>query len=147
MPKKINRVKQIRKPVDDDMLFLAKQKKLYYSGFCLTDNMDFALFYIDRKFIIDNNIKIRLNEFTLSENDLEIEIDRENKIVPEKGVRKFKFENVGLVSEEIIQMFYKLDKEATFYKIKRFFGKETNTLFIVLSGEFGKPIGLIKAKN
>lgn len=127
--------------------FLQRQKNLYYSGFCLTDNMNFALFYIDRKFLIDNKINLRLNEFTLLENDLLIEIDRQQKIIPEKGVRKYRFGDVGLVGEEIVELFYYINKDATFFKVKSFFGKEVNTLFIVLSGEYGKPIGLVKAKN
>lgn len=127
--------------------FLNQKEKLYYSDFCLTDNDEFALFYIDRKFLVDNKVKMRLNKFTLSENELLIEIDRTKKIEPEKNIRKFKFENYGLVKKEIIDMFYHISNEAAFFKVKSIFGKRSNNVFIVLSEEFGKPIGIVTTKK
>lgn len=127
--------------------FLNSRKSLFYSGFCLTDNKEFAIFYVDDKFLVDNKIKMNLNRFMLSENDLDMEINRDVQIIPEKGVRKYKVEENKYINNELVDLFKKDFPECVFFKLKSFFGKPVNTLLIVLSEEFGKPIGLLKIKK
>ena len=123
--------------------FFNKQKVLYYSGFCLTDNNKFAFFDINDQFVVDNDIKLKLNRFTLNEIELDLEIDREKQILPSKGIKKVNL-GIGFVFRDLFDIFMKTYPECVFYPLLTFFGKKVNTLLIVLSEEYGKPVGLLK---
>lgn len=120
-------------------------KVLYYSGFCLTDNLNFAFFYADTKIFVDNIPNKGLNRFKLSEGELNIEFDREKEVKPSKGLKEVSFIDIGYVDRAIFNTMKSIHPESVFHRVQTFFGQTVNSLIIVLHEEKGKPVGLLKA--
>lgn len=119
-------------------------KPLFYSGFCLTDNLNFAFFYADTKNFVDNISIKALNRFKLNEADLDMEIDREIEIIPSKGVKKVSFPDIGQIDRVIFNTMKNMYPNCVFHQLKTFFGQAVNSMIIVLHEEKGKPVGLLK---
>jgi|PlaIllAssembly_1097288.scaffolds.fasta_scaffold01265_6 hypothetical protein len=119
-------------------------KTLYYSGFCLTDNMNFAFFYADTKFFVDNMPTKTLNRFKLNEADLDIEVDRSKTLIPSKGVKKVSFTDIGQVDRTIFNTMKNIYPNCVFHQVKTLFGQTVNSIVIVLHEDKGKPVGLLK---
>ena len=129
---------------DNPFKTILNKTPLFYSSFCLTDNLNFAFFYADAKIFVDNIPAKALNKFKFDEVDLDMEIDRSQEIKPSKGVKQVTFNGVGFVERDIFNVFKSLYPDSTFHQLKSFFGQTVNSLIIVLHEEYGKPIGLLK---
>jgi hypothetical protein len=124
--------------------YFDKIKPLYYSGFCLTDNKNFAFFYAEDKKIIDKVSTKVLNRFKLNEADLDIIIDKTEMIVPKKGLKEVTFSGIGLIERNLLNEMEKMYPKCVYHQIESFFGQRVNSMIIVLQEEFGKPVGLFK---
>ena len=131
---------------DNPLAPILKKNPLYYSGFCLTDNLDFAFFYTDSKFFVDNIPVKALNRFKLNEADLDIEIDRSKKLIPKKGAKTVSFTDVGVIDREMFKVLKAIYPNCTFHHVKTFFGQPVNSIVIVLHEDQGKPVGLLKTR-
>lgn len=120
-------------------------KNLHYSGFCLTDNVSCALFYVDDKFIVDNELpKCKIN-FTLTEDDLNMEFDRSSEI---SNVEKHKdhvtIKDVGNITIAQHDFFTKKYPKCAFYQLTSFFGQKVKSFVLILENSVGKPVGILK---
>lgn len=142
---KINKTKTKEKQLDSIESFFSKidRNSLYYSGFCLTDNMTFAFFYADSKIIVDRIDTKGLNKFKFNEADLDMIVDKETKLEPKKEGKDFIFD-IGSVNCNLFNAMIQLYPDCVFHQIKEFNGSKVNSLIIVLQEEYGKPIGLFK---
>lgn len=150
---KINQIKEKAKIINKKtkettniFKFIENKKPLYYSGFCLTDNLNFAFFYADDKKIIDNFQTKDLNKFKLNEADLDMIVDKTEKLEPEENGEEVIFKDVGFVYHDLFNTMKTLYPKCVFHKIQSFFGQDVNSMIIVLQEEFGKPVGLLKTK-
>ena len=113
---------------------------LYFSDFCLTDNKEFAIFYADEKFIIDNDIdRSVILEFKLNENDLIILLD--------KKVGKFPSEKIPKNQTRIYEWFKSHFPKCVLYPVIEMFDIPVKNMLIVLERDHGKPVGIIKLKQ
>jgi hypothetical protein len=116
---------------------------LYYSGFCLTDNVSFAFFYADTKIIVDKIDTNGLNRFKFNESDLDMLVNKEVQLEPKKKGKEFVFD-IGSIDCNVFNAMIALYPECVFHPIKEFNGNAVNSMIIVLQEEYGKPIGLFK---
>jgi hypothetical protein len=115
---------------------------LYYSNFALTDNKSLVLFFIDDNLITDFQMRDdKLVEFDLTENDLDISFDKNTLLKPNDN---FHFEDFGYIRPEVFNWFKKTYVNCVFHPITRWFGKQVNTLLIVLEQRHGRPVGVVK---
>ena len=113
---------------------------LYYSGFCLTDNKEFAVFYTNEQFLVDNNIdKSVILEFNLSENDLNMVVNKKAGKTPPKKIPKDK--------QNIYEWFKHKYNDCVLYPIEEIFDIPVQDMVIVLEQDHGKPVGIIKLKQ
>ena len=131
------------KKTDNPLQPILKQNPLFYSTFCLTDNLNFAFFYADAKIFVDNIPAKALNKFKFDEVDLDMEIDRLQTIQPSKGVKEVNL-GIGQIDRNIFNLVKTLYPDCVFHPLKSFFGQTVNSLIIVLHEEHGKPVGLLK---
>ena len=125
-------------------LFESKQK-LYYSGFALTDNSNVILFYVKDDDLEKNSLTKQLKEFNLNEDDLQIQFNKQKPITPKlTNDDSYDFEDIGFADKNLIDWFSQNYPKCTFYRISNWFGKEVNTLLIILSERNGKPVGVVK---
>lgn len=143
MAKKAKRLSLNRKQ-ENLLETILDKKPLYYSGFCLTDNLSFAFFYTDTKFFVDNVPIKDLNRFKFNEADLDMTIDKSIMLQPSKGVKKVSFNGIGLIDRDIFNTMKKIYPESVFHPVQSFFGQTVNAMIIVLHEEYGKPVGLFK---
>jgi len=118
--------------------------KLFYSGFCLTDNDQFALFFVDKQFLFDNSMEMSKTKFELTENNLDMIINRKERLSPKCGNEFVSFENYGLVKKDLFNWITSKFPKCVFSPVTEFFGNNVNTLVAVLQEEYGKPIGVFK---
>lgn len=118
-------------------------QEIHFSGFCATDNENFALFDISKQFLVDNQYSPVL-DFKMSENDLSMIIDRNKQIKVSKGNLKVTFVDYGLVDRKHFDLFISLNPDCEFYPIIEWFGKSANRLVVGLPEKAGKPIGVLK---
>ena len=116
---------------------------IYYSGFCVTDNKNFALFDVPEQFLVDKGFTNVLN-FQLTENDLWMLIDRKNQIKISRGNLKVTFTGFGMVDRKHFDLFTSLNPKIEFYPVTEWFGNASNRLFVGLPDCTGKPIGVLK---
>jgi len=128
---------------DNPFKTILNKTPLFYSTFCLTDNLNFAFFYADAKIFVDNIPAKALNKFKFDEVDLDMEIDRLQTIQPSKGVKEVNL-GIGQIDRNIFNLVKTLYPDCVFHPLKSFFGQTVNSLIIVLHEEYGKPIGLLK---
>ena len=64
-----------------------KNQEVWFSGFCFTDNKNFAFFDVTEQFAVDNGFNDVLS-FKLTEDDLQMIIDRKKQIIPSKECSK-----------------------------------------------------------
>ena len=124
---------------------LNPSKKVYSSGFCVTDNLFYALFYCPENFIIDNDLSLHENKFPVNENNLDVVFDREERCNATVVDKNILFDTVGLVNKELVDWFKGYYPDCVFHKVGHLYGKQVNTLVIVLERAFGKPVGILKA--
>lgn len=125
---------------------------LYYSGFCLTDNCKFSFYYIDDKFIIDNNIDAGiLASFSFTENDFVMEIDKTLLLTPSKGMKRVCFEiedsPYKFVDRELFNIVIQNNPRCAFHPLITYFDFPVNDLLVVLSEKFGKPVAVLKLEK
>lgn len=120
-----------------------KKENVYYSGFCITNNINYALFDVPDTFLVDNSFEHVL-DFSLNENDLWMLIDREHQIKPSLGTVKVTFKDYGLVDRRHFDLLNKACPNCQFYPVTEWFGKASNRLLAGLPDKMGKPIGVLK---
>lgn len=123
-------------------------KKMFVSEFSITDNEYMALFGADnvKKFIDQKNI-INFETFLLTEEFLDIKIDRNKLLEPIDKGNMVAFESVGQSSKELIVWFMENFPNCVFYPITEWFGQKVNTLICILGNPHGKPVGVVKTTN
>jgi hypothetical protein len=121
----------------------ANNQEIHFSGFCATDNKNFALFDVSEHFLVDNDYTPVL-DFKLSENDLSMIIDRNNQIKVSKGNLKVTFTDYGLVDRKYFNLFISINSNCKFYPVTEWFGTKANRLIAGLPEKAGKPIGVLK---
>lgn len=119
------------------------EEEVYFSGFCATDNKNFALFNISEQFLVDKGYIPVLN-FKLSEDDLWMLIDRDNQIKASRGNLKVTFNGFGMVDRKHFDLFISLNPNCQFYPVTEWFGITSNRLIAGLPERSGKPIGILK---
>lgn len=117
--------------------------EIYFSGYCATDNKNFALFGVNEQFLIDKGFDNVLN-FELSENDLWMLIDRGKEIQPEFSLSEITFPLFGTVKRIYFDIVTQFNPEMHFFPITEWFGKTVNRLIACLPDKDGKPVGLLK---
>lgn len=134
------------KPIIKNSRTFLNKTPLFYSGFCLTDNLTFMFFYVDDIFITKNDIKVRDDEFVLSENSLNVLFDREQPLtLQRKSKTKYYFkEKEGEIDGEIVNFIQKRYPNCMYYSITEFYDQEVNSLIMVLQKPKGKPFGILK---
>lgn len=120
-----------------------KGKSVHFSGFCATDNKNFALFDVNRKFLIDRGFTDVL-PFTLTEHELWMLIDRKQSLKYTQIKNKVLFHDYGLVDKKHFQLLLSHTPECVFYPVTEWFGKASNRLVVALPDQFGKPVGILK---
>jgi len=129
---------------DQPELFEKIDTTLYYSGFALTDNKNLVLFFIDQNLFTGFNFKQPVEDFDLTENDLEIVFDKNVLMEPNEN---FYFDNMGYVRSDIFNWFKSQYPKCVFHPVTKWFGKQVNTLLIILEQRHGKPVGVAKTFN
>lgn len=122
--------------------FDIKKAECYYSGFCLTDNLNFALFDISEQNIIDIGIKDVL-PFAMSEDDLQMIINRTEQVRVSRGIISVTIDGYGLVDRNVFNLFQSTDK-SIFHPVTEWFGNPCNRLITIVNDEGAKPIGVFK---
>ena len=128
--------------IDNTKIF--KNKNIYYSGFCLTDNDEFAFFDVSEQFLLDNQITNVLS-FKLSEDDLQMLIDR-NPIKLSIGGDFVSFGNMGLIKRNLYNLIINLFPNCLFCKVINWQNKQSNRLIVVLADQYSKPLVMLKTK-
>lgn len=123
-----------------------KQDITYFSGFCATDNKNFALFNVNEQFLVDKGFTDVLT-FKLTEDDLWMLINRDYEIKPQIGILKVKFDTMGMVSRKHFDLLFSVCPQCKFYPVTEWFGKASNQLIVGLPDREGKPIGILKPVN
>jgi len=120
---------------------------IFASDNIVTDDSTIAVIVPDSdKFILENksNEDITIDVLEINENDLQIQFDRNKKLKPELIDDSYLFDSIGHITKNQYDWFTKHYPLSTFYPITKWFGKDVNTLVIVLVEEFGKPVGILK---
>jgi hypothetical protein len=144
LKKKTKRLQLKHKDLNLSDLFKSDQE-LYRSDFTLTDNSNVILFYISDEDLEKNNLTKQLKQFNLNEDDLQIQFNKQKPITPKlTNDDSYEFEDIGFADKTLIDWFSQNYPKCTFYRINNWFGKEVNTLLIVLSERNGKPVGVVK---
>jgi hypothetical protein len=127
---------------------LTDTKKMFISDFSVTDNESLAVFGPEniKKFIDQKNV-INFETFLLTEEFLDIKIDRNKMLEPIDRGDSVIFESVGQSSKEIINWFMENFPNCVFYPITEWFGQKVNTLICILGNPHGKPVGVVKTIN
>jgi hypothetical protein len=121
-------------------------KPVYTSSTIVTDDDCLALILSNSdQFILDNKIENVVNTLNLDENDLQVTFDRNKELDPYQiDSDIYMFETIGSISANQYNWFKKTYPDCAFYRVTNWFGKEVNTLVIVLAEELGKPVGILK---
>jgi hypothetical protein len=123
-------------------------KKMFVSEFSITDNVTMALFGGDnvRKYLEQKKIK-DFETFLLTEEILDIKINRNKLLEPTEKGEMIAFESVGQANKELIDWFLVNFPNCVFFPITEWFGQKVNTLICILGNPHGKPVGVVKTIN
>lgn len=139
----VKKIKLKKVSLERNKMDIFKNIKLFDSGFCLTDNNNFAFFKVLDDFFLDNKIKIHKIDFEFREEDLQMLIDRKKIIKPEIKEDKIYFPDYGYVDKKLIDLFSGI--KYVFVPVTEWFNQQSNRLVaILLNDTFGKPIGVLK---
>lgn len=116
---------------------------VYFSGFCATDNVNFALFEVPKQFLVDKGFDDVL-DFNLTENDLWMLIDKDREVKPMIGNVSVNFVGCGEVSRTHFDLLFALNPQCKYYPVVEWFGKASNRLIVGLHNDSGKPVGILK---
>lgn len=121
-------------------------KPIFTSFNIVTDDNWIALIVPDAdKFVMDNKLENKVVSFVINEDDLAIEYYKNDQLEPYQiDPDIFIFETIGSINDKQYYWFKQTYPNCAFYKITKWFGKEVNTLVIVLVEELGKPVGILK---
>ncbi len=121
-------------------------KPIFTSHNIVTDDSWIALIVPDADdFVMKNELENKVVSFVINEDDLMIEYDKTDQLDPYQiDPDIFMFETIGSISDKQYNWFKQTYPNCAFYKITKWFGKEVNTLVIVLVEELGKPVGILK---
>jgi len=140
---KINKLKKIILQKQERKNF----KNFYVSNFCLTDNLNIAIFNIDNiKNNLDNDIKkiIELSTpWDFTEMDLQMIINRNIILVPKILNDSVIFEGFGSVNSFFFNLIVK-SSNCIFCPVVEWNGHKSNRLITVLPEKLGQPLGVLK---
>ena len=114
-----------------------------YSGFCLTNNQDLGLFYTEDE-TLEETVYKKTQSFNLTEDSFDLLVDRESELEPIIRDDKVIFTGIGKIKPEYHDFFIESYKGCIFVPVLKWFNQPVNTLIVVLSKKFGKPVGVIK---
>jgi len=120
---------------------------IFTSDNIVTDNCFIALIVPDSdKFILESKTEanVMVDILEINENDLQIEFNRDKQLEPDLIDDFYLFESIGNITQNQYNWFKRTYPLCAFYQITKWFGKEVNTLVIVLVEELGKPVGILK---
>jgi hypothetical protein len=122
--------------------------KMFVSEFSVTDNSSMALFGADnvQKYLEQKKIN-SFETFLLTEENLDIKINRNKLLEPIEKGEMVAFESVGQASKEVVEWFLINFPNCVFFPIIEWFGQKVNTLVCVLGNPHGKPVGVVKTSN
>ena len=129
-----------------------KGMKLYLSNFMLTDNKNFALFDVNKHFLVDNEINDPIIS-DIKEEDLSMIIDRSSEIVCLKGVLSITFKNkktlevIGTTTKSIFDIVTNKKNECVFFMVTEWYRQKTNLIIAVSNSKYEKPNGIIVLNN
>lgn len=141
MAKKIMNLKTIEEfsPPKISTIFDRKEK-LYYSGFCLTDNLHFAEFYLPK---LPSECRKPVEIFTFEEDKLVYQIGDQPRIsFSDEKIVKF---NDFFVDKCFVMYFTNKYPQGKFYWLKSFLKEPIIGLIGVLIGT--KLVGMLKLKS
>lgn len=141
---KLNRKEKIKQRIENTNKNLnpLKKQKNYYSGFCLTNNNNYAFFGVKQQFLVDKGIQDVLS-FNLREDDLQMIINRE-PVKPSIGGQFVTFENMGMIKRDLYDFVIKEFPGCLFCKVTNWQNKRSNRLIVVLADQYGKPLAMLK---
>lgn len=125
-------------PEEGESIF-EKGIPLYYSGFCLTDNLNFAEFYLP---ILPKECR-ETKRFEFDDNKLQFQIGQHPKIMIDDEKKVVMFDNF-FIDKSYFLYFSKKYPNANFYWLKSFINEPIIGLVGVLIGT--KLVGLLKLK-
>jgi hypothetical protein len=134
--------------VKEEVITDRELNKMFLSEFCLTDNNTIALFgdYALKLFMDDKKIN-SWETFLLTEENLDIKINRNKLLEPIERGDFIVFNSIGQVKKELVYWFMEKFPHCIFYPITEWFGKRANTLVCILGNPHGKPVGVVKTTN
>lgn len=139
----MKKVKLVQKKTLKPKKLQLTQDIVYFSGFCATDDKNYALFDVQRQFLVDKGFTSVL-PFNLTEDDLWMLIDRTHKVIPQIGIIKVSFPGIGMVNRRYFNLLLSLNSQCEFYVVTEWFGMASNRLIVGLPDREGKPIGVLK---
>jgi hypothetical protein len=139
----MKKVKLVAKKPSRIKRFDLNTQVVHFSGFCATDNKNFALFNVSEQFLVDNGFNVVL-DFKLTEDDLWMLIDRNQQIQPQIGLGKVNFPQYGMVNKMYFDLMTSNRPSCMFFPVIEWFGKASNKLIVGLPNREGKPIGILK---
>jgi len=117
--------------------------KLYFSGYALTDNLNFVLLGVEKQFVLDNFIQDDILGFNFSEESVDMRIDRRALLHPIENDEYVSFGVLGSVEKYIFDLIVLHCPRGSFIPIVDWFGETVNSLVCCLS-ETGKPVAVVK---
>jgi hypothetical protein len=114
---------------------------LFFSGFCLTDNVNFSEFYLIE---IPKECKKEFKEFIFDEESLIFQIGDQPRIIFDEDEKNVKFDNL-FIDKEFFLYFTNKYPSANFFWLKSFLKEPICGLVGVLIGT--KMVGLLKLKQ
>jgi hypothetical protein len=135
------RALKLKPLIPEKKLFVAG--KLYFSGYAITDNLNFILFDVDKQFLLDNFIQDDILGFNFSEESVDMRIDRNVSLHPIIHDSQVVFENFGSVEKRIFNLAVINSPRGSFMPVMEWFGEKVNSLICCIS-ETGKPVAVVK---
>jgi hypothetical protein len=124
-------------------------RPLWYSGFCLTDQKHYALFFVDQEFMDSHHIT-DVREFQLGPDNLNMELDTgwtvhditRDLLSPQGPIQL----GEGVLDLIYWNWFKSKYPNMVVHKVRSFFGQQVFSLWVVLQEDKGKPVGILKTQ-
>ena len=145
--KKLKTKKETKKPVLRKKLEVREnifmKNTFHFSATLITDNDSLILLLSDTDEFIkrQKEINIEDSEFNWEDFDLQLEYNRKEQLEVDEGGE---IENIGCIDPNQYHWIKQTFPSCVFHQVTKWFGKQVNTLVIVLIEEYGKPIAIVK---
>jgi hypothetical protein len=147
---KLKEIPEIKNPIKKIPLKLKIEEEprkienpIYFSGFALTDNLNYILFHVNKQFILDNFIQDDILEFIFSEESVDMQINRNVSLNPIIQNDQVEFTDFGLIKRSVYDLVIKHSPiKNSFFPVLEWFGEAVNSLICCLSD--GKMVAVVK---